>query len=291
MATILDGRIVRDQIQSKLKGIISGFTSISLKLAIVQIGDREDSNAYIAQKKKFADSIGATVLHKRFNENVSMEEVVRYIKELNQDPGVHGIIIQLPVPKTIDPQDLIEEIDPKKDVDGLTSANLKLLWTNKPGGFVPATAKGIFTLLDHYQIPLKGKKITVIGRSVLVGKPAVLAALNRDATVTVCHSETCNLSESTKTADILIVATGQPKLVGVEHVSLGQVVVDVGINTVSGESFEEEIEGKKFVGDVDFDKVKDVVGAITPVTGGVGPMTVASLFQNLLKAYEMQIKI
>lgn len=291
MATILDGRIVRDQIQSKLKGIIYGFTSIPPKLAIIQIGNREDSNAYISQKKKFATTIGATVLHKQFDENVSKDDVVRYIQELNKDSGVHGIIIQLPVPKSIDPQDLIEAIDSKKDVDGLTSANLKLLWTNNPGGFVPATAKGIFTLLDHYQIPLKGKKITVIGRSVLVGKPAVLAALNRDATVTVCHSETCNLRESTKTADILIVATGQPKLVGLEHVSPEQVVVDVGINSVSGQSFEEEIEGKKFVGDVDFDNVKDVVGAITPVPGGVGPVTVASLFQNLLKAYEVQIKI
>lgn len=289
MVTILDGRIVRDKIQSKLKGIISGF-GLSPKLAIIQIGDREDSNAYIAQKKKFAETIGVVVQCDRFPKNVSKEEVVRHIQELNKDSGVHGIIVQLPVPQAIDAQDLIEAIVPSKDVDGLTSTNLKLLWTNKPDGFMPATAKGIITLLDNYQIPLKGKKITVVGRSVLVGKPAVLAALNRDATVTVCHSETCNLSESTKTAEILIVAIGQPKIIGPEYVSSGQVVVDVGINTIAGESFEEEIDGKKFVGDVDFEKVKNIVGAITPVPGGVGPMTVASLFQNLLRAYENQVK-
>ncbi len=286
-ATILDGRSIRDGILKDLKKKSEG-QKISPTLAIIQIGNREDSNAYIAQKIKFADMVGAKVDLIRFDEKVTLETVSGKISELNQSPEVHGIIVQLPVPPSLDPQVLVEAVAPEKDVDGLTSTNLKLLWTNSGGGFVPATAKGIQTLLDHYQIPLRGKKITVIGRSVLVGKPAILTMLNRDATVTACHSQTCDLEDSTQTADILIAAIGKPKFITKEHVSPGQTVIDVGINLVSGKNFEEEIEGYTLVGDVDFESVKDIVGAITPVPGGIGPMTVASLYQNLFTAYENQ---
>lgn len=289
MTLILDGKIVRAGVEKTLKADIAGF-SVPPKLAIVQIGNREDSNAYIAQKKKCADSVGAHVDHIHFDEAVRTLDVVRRIEELNKDENIHGIILQLPVPSHIDPQDIIEAIDPRKDVDGLTSKNLKLLWTHKESGFVPATAKGILSLLDYYKIPLVGKKVVVVGRSVLVGKPVALLMLNRGATVTICHSGTLDLKKETILADILIIATGKENLIGREHVCSGQVVIDVGINVVSGKSLEEEIEGKKLVGDVDFEKVKDVVSAISPVPGGVGPMTVISLFENLLKAYHTQVK-
>lgn len=289
MTLILDGRRVRDEIQQRLAQVVLGLPKTPT-LAIIQVGDREDSNAYVNQKKKFAEAIHVVVDHRNLGESVSKDEVVRLIRELNQNKNIHGIIIQLPVPSHLNTQELIEEIDPAKDVDGLTSFNLKHLWTNTSKGFVPATPQGIISLLDYYKIPLAGKKITVIGRSILVGKPAILTLLNRDATVTACHSGTCNLEEETRNADILIVATGKPKLIGKEHVSAGQVIIDVGINMVGGQSLEEEIEGPQLVGDVDFEAVKDVVGAISPVPGGVGPMTVASLFENLLKAYVQQEK-
>jgi len=288
MALILDGKIARDSIAEKLKNTFLGL-GVPPQLAIIQIGNRDDSNAYIAQKKKFAEVIGAKVEHITFDESVRKEDVVRRIEELNNNASVHGIIIQLPIPQHLDEYELVEKVSPQKDVDGLTSTNLKLLWSNKQGGFVPATARGIVSLLDYYKLPLAGKRITIVGRSILVGKPAVLMMLNRDATVTVCHSGTCNLEEDTRHADILIVAIGKPKFIGKEHVSSKQIIIDVGINLVSGQSLEEEIEGTQLVGDVDFDAIKDVVSAISPVPGGVGPMTVASLFENVAEAYTMQI--
>ncbi|MBX4181742.1 bifunctional 5,10-methylenetetrahydrofolate dehydrogenase/5,10-methenyltetrahydrofolate cyclohydrolase, partial [Candidatus Parcubacteria bacterium] len=176
-----------------------------------------------------------------------------------------GIIVQLPLPEHVDKDAVIEAINPTKDVDGLTSKTL----------FTPATAKGILTLLDYYKVKIKGKKVVMVGKSQLVGLPITLSLLNRHATVTVCHKQTRNLSQETRQADILIVATGVPGLITPKHVSKGQVVIDVGITV---------LRNKKVVGDVDFENVSKIVQAITPVPGGVGPMTVYSLFENLLKA-------
>ena len=285
MPIILDGRVVRDSIKTKLAARIGAF-SVKPKLAILQIGSVANTEAYVRQKKLFGESIGALVEHRKYEQSVSEESLLSDIQKLNADTSVHGIILQIPIPAHLDKNALIEAIDPKKDVDGLHSKNLKLQWEHNPSGFVPATARGILTLLDHYKIPISGKHVVVIGRSSLVGKPTALALLERDATVTVCHSKTENLAEVTRRADILVVAAGHPNLITSDFVSDRQTVIDVGINLVGGNKLEEEIVGGRLVGDVDFEPVSKVVHAISPVPGGVGPMTVASLFENLLAAYE-----
>ncbi len=258
------------------------------KLLIIQIGDRPESTTYIKNKKIFAEKIGALVDHHQYPENVSERQLLDDLAAYNTDPSVHGIIIQLPIPAHINTAIVIEAIDPNKDVDGLTSKNTKLLLENKTA-LMPATAKGIITLLDHYGIEIPGKRVVVVGRSLLVGKPMAQAMLNRNATVTTTHSHTKNLDEETRRAEILIVAAGQPKLITAASVSPGQIIVDVGINVIpmtDGTSLSAEgVPKNKIVGDVDFDAVKNTIEAISPVPGGVGPMTIVSLFENLLVAY------
>ncbi|MSR73375.1 bifunctional 5,10-methylenetetrahydrofolate dehydrogenase/5,10-methenyltetrahydrofolate cyclohydrolase [Candidatus Parcubacteria bacterium] len=285
MTILLDGKIVRDSVAGELKNKILGLEK-KLKLAILQVGNKEESNKYIEQKKLFAEKIGAEVIHVRFSEDVSQEKICAEIQKLNGDASVHGIIVQLPLPETLDKNLIIQNIDPIKDVDGLTSANTKLLWKNEKG-HVPATARGILTLLDYYKIEIKGKKVVVVGRSQLVGKPVALSFLNRDAIVIVCHRGTSSIMSETKQADILVVAAGNPEFITKDFVREGQVVVDVGINVKKSEHQSEEILHKKVVGDVNFAEVSPIVSAISPVPGGVGPMTVLSLFQNLLDAYIM----
>lgn len=283
MTLILDGRKVRDERVAALKEEISKLKK-KPTLAIIQIGDSERSDAYINQKKKFALTIGAVVKHLRFPVTVLLHEVADKIESLNQDGDIQGIIIQLPIPTSLDQAKLVEAVDSEKDVDGLTSTNLKKLILGDDSGFIPATAKGVMALLDFYKIPIEGKKAVVVGRSMIVGKPVALSLLNRNATVTICHSLTSNLEEVTRQADILIVGVGKPRFIGKKHVKKDMVVIDVGINVLSGEKLEEEIIEKKLVGDVDFDSVKDMVSAISPVPGGVGPMTVLSLFENLVES-------
>ena len=285
MTTLLDGKIVRDSMMGELKNKISDLEK-KLKLAILQVGDKEESNTYIEQKKLFAEKIGAEVLHIRLTEDIAEEEVYAEIQKLNSDTSVHGIIIQLPLPENLDKNLVIQNIDPIKDVDGLTSVNTKLLWNNEKG-HVPATARGILTLLDYYKIPIKGRRVVVVGRSQLVGKPVALSFLNRGAIVIVCHRGTSSIMSETKQADILVVAAGNPEFITKDFVREGQVVVDVGINVKKSEHQSKEILHKKVVGDVNFAEVSPIVSAISPVPGGVGPMTVLSLFQNLLDAYMM----
>lgn len=300
-AKILDGRVVRDKIAENLKAQISKLGS-KPKLIIVQVGDLPQSNTYIRQKILFGQKIGAIVDHVKLEKNVGEQKLRTMISKLNTDPDVNGIIIQMPIPKHIDRDKIIDAIVPEKDVDGLTSTNLKLLWEDRQEGYTPATTAGILTLLRYHNIAIAGKYVVVVGRSSLVGKPTALAFLNRNATVTVCHSETKDLKKETRGADILVVAVGKPNLITKDHVSRGQVVIDVGINIVNykgftltqGESLlkqekpEAELPQKKLVGDIDFEKVSKIVAAITPVPGGVGPMTVASLFENLLEAFIRQ---
>jgi len=285
---ILSGILVRDKIEKKLKAKIAK-SKTKPTLAVIQVGNRSDSNSYIKQKIKFADSIGAKVIYKKFPVKTNLSKIISEIKKYNNDKKIHGIIIQLPLPKHLDPLAVASLVDPKKDVDGLSPENT----VSKK--FVPATAKGILTLLNYYKIPIVGKKVVVVGRSRLVGKPIADLFLAENATVTVCHSKTKNLPRETRQADVLIVATGVPNLIGKKHVKSGQVVVDVGINplrasgrlrrpTSNGKGLLEEIPNVHFVGDVDFAAVKRLVKAISPVPGGVGPMTVASLFENLCQA-------
>lgn len=273
MPNILYGKKLSDQLAHELAGKIENM-AVKPKLVIVQIGDLEESNTYIKNKKLFGTRIGALVEHKKYPENVSEGEVIADIKKYNADQSIHGIMIQLPIPENLDATEIVETINYRKDVDGLTSRNMKLLFDNKDG-FVPATSKGVITLLEHYGYKLAGKKVVIVGESVLVGRPTSLAFLNEDSTVTICNSHTQNLEEETKRAEILVVAVGHPALIGPKHVSKDQTVVDIGFT----------VKDSRVLGDVDFEKVKDIVSAITPVPGGVGPMTVYSLFENLIKAY------
>ena len=291
---VLDGKGLRDKIAEGLKSEIDKLDQ-KPELVIFQVGDVAESNTYIGQKIKFGEKIGAIVTVKKLLEDVPQPELIKEIQLANDNKNVHGIIVQLPIPKELDKNKIIETIDPTKDVDGQTAANIKRLFEdnpqpgNTPGvdsdspgvsfdGFIPATTRGVFTLLDHYKISVTGKHVVVVGRSTLVGKPTALEFLNRNATVTIAHSKTSHLSLITKSADILVVAAGKPKLITKDYVSKEQVVVDVGINVIDG----------KLIGDVDFENVKNIVSAISPVPGGAGPMTVASLFQNLLEAYKNQ---
>ncbi len=276
---ILDGKKARDFIAAKIQSELKKLGTMP-KLVIVQVGDNESSSVYIKQKKLFGEKLGFRVEHMKFDKEIKESDLVLEIKKLNLDKSVNGIIIQLPLPKNLDKINVLEAINPEKDVDGLNSKNLRLFLEKKEEGFVPATTKGIISLLDFYKIGIEGKKVTVIGRSFLVGKPTATAFLNRSATVTVCHRKTKNLKEEVKKAEIIVVAAGSPKLIKKSFVKSGQTIIDVGITKV----------GDKVVGDVDFKNVSKIVKAITPVPGGVGPMTVVSLFENLLTAYKRQQK-
>lgn len=294
-----------------LKKKITGFDLVP-NLAIISIGDSQDSDVYVQRKIAFAKKIGANAYVVNFSKGkITQEKLLAEIEKLNKDESVNGIIIQSPLPKPLDWFEAVKNISSTKDVDGVSPSNVENLLANNNQGLIPATAKGILTLLNYYQIPVRGKKVVVMGRSFLVGRPIANLMMNNGATVTVVHSKTVNPEKETREADILIVAIGQPKLIGKNYIKAGQVVVDVGItafnrpaphhlpvlNTTAPASESHPaltkvgISGKPLVtvvGDVDFDSVKEIVSAISPVPGGVGPMTVASLFQNLVEAYEGQ---
>lgn len=278
---ILDGRKTRDALVPELIEKIKAL-SFTPTLAIIQVGERSDSTSYINAKKSFAKKIGVSVDHIQVPETTSEQEIINTIKKCNEDPHIHGIIVQLPLPLAISRDAVINSIDPKKDVDGLTPFWVKKWSKGEKDSILPATARGVSDLLKHYKIGLSRKKVCVVGRSALVGTPIAAMCRREGAEVVVCHSKTADLAEETKKADIVIVAVGKPGLIGVAHVKPGQVIIDVGINSVMGEKLEDEVADKKIVGDVDFDAVKDVVSAITPVPGGVGPMTVLALFENLI---------
>ncbi len=273
MSKILDGKKVSEFLAKGLAAKIKKL-KIKPKLVIIQAGDLEESNTYIKRKLAFARGIGVITVHKKYPKTAKEKEIISDIVKYGKDSLVHGIMVQLPLPKHLSKNNILELINPKKDVDGLTAANTRLLFKNKEA-FVPATTKGILALLQYYKVNLSNKKATIVGQSALVGRPTAAAFLNRGAIVTVCNIRTKNLEKETKPADILVVAAGQPNLITRKHVNKNQVVIDVGINI---------LPNKKLVGDVDFKNVKNAVTAITPVPGGVGPMTVVSLFQNLLES-------
>ena len=276
MAILLDGVQAQTALQAKLRARIAA----SLRkphLAILQVGEREASTAYIARKKKFAETIGVAVTHLSFPEEVAEAELLTRIAELNADDAVTGILVQLPLPEHLNPARILSTVALAKDVDGLATGS----------SFTPATARGVLLLLEFYRIPIRGKKIAVLGRSALVGTPTAEALRKAGAEVVVCHSTTENTRKVTQASDIIVVAIGKPKLIGADYFrdDRTQVVVDIGINAVTEkgtELLDEEIPKKRLVGDVNFEEVKDRVAAISPVPGGVGPMTVAALFENLV---------
>ena len=274
MSKIIDGKKIRDEILDDLKKQVKQYM-IKPCLAVIQIGDNEASNTYIKSKEKACNNIGIYFKHIKFPETVKEIEVINKILELNNDEYVHGILLQLPLPEGFNQDKLINYIARNKDVDGLTDINIGKIFNNKPG-LVSCTPQGIMRLLEEEKVDVEGKNVVIVGRSNLVGKPLLGLMLNKSATVTICHSKTENLKKHTKNADILVVAVGKPKFITEDMVKEDAVVIDVGINRVDN----------KLCGDVDYDKVKSKAKKITPVPGGVGPMTVAMLMSNVISAYE-----
>lgn len=272
--TLLDGKATAQEVKDYLKKIVD--LGVHRKLVIVQVGDNPASNTYIKNKVKACEYVGVECEVKHFEESITEEKLLDEIDVLNEDESVNGIIVQLPLPEHIFEWRVVERIKPIKDVDGFTKISAGRLMH---GGrlFVPATPLGIVKLLEKYNIETDGKECVIVGRSNIVGKPMALLMLDKNATVTITHSHTKNLKEVCKRADILIVAIGKPKMINREYVKEGAIVIDVGIN---------RDENGKLCGDVDFDDVKDIVSAITPVPGGVGPMTVAMLLNNVVRGRE-----
>ena len=273
---ILDGKKIKNIILDELKEEVSKL-SVKPKLVVIQVGNNEASNVYIKQKNNMCNYIGYDFEHMKLDENIKLEELLLIIDKLNNDKDVNGILVQLPLPSHIDSKFVINAINPLKDVDGLTDLNNGKLFHNKDGLY-SCTPYGVMELLSRYNISVSGKYVVIVGRSDLVGKPMSMMMLNKDATVSVCHSKTKNLSEFTKKADILVVAVGKPNFITSDMIREDAIVIDVGISqTVNG-----------LCGDVDFNSVVDKCSYITPVPGGVGPMTVAMLAKNVLKAYKKQ---
>jgi len=273
---ILDGHKLQQQLLPSLR---EGFAKLSQRpvLAIVCVGDRADSKLYISKKVHFGFLLGVEVSLIALPATSSTSDIQAKVELLNIDSSITGVIVQLPLPDEVDEVAVVESISPEKDVDGLTGSSLKKLMAGDLSGSVPATAKAVFSLLDHYKIEVAGKHLVVVGRSMLVGQPIALMAISRDATVTICHSLTRDLSHITALADIVVSATGHPGLIDSGYVRPGQAVIDVGI------SMDIEDPTGKIKGDVDRVQVEPVVNAVSPVPGGVGPMTVFFLFDNLLK--------
>ena len=270
-ARILDGRVARTALTEGLKKKIESLSFVP-KLAIIQVGERPDSISFINAKKLFAKNLGVDVVHITIKENADQNDVLQTIRNCNTDVGIHGIIVQLPLPERMDANKIIEAIDSRKDVDCLTSVNAEKARAGE-ATVIPATARGIRNLLKLNNIDLKGKVVAVIGRSNLVGTPIAEMCSREGVEVIICHKGTKDLAMETQKADIIIVATGNPMLITAEHVKADQVIIDVGITRTADSGL---------AGDVDFDAVKDIVAAISPVPGGVGPMTVSALFENLI---------
>jgi methylenetetrahydrofolate dehydrogenase (NADP+)/methenyltetrahydrofolate cyclohydrolase len=284
MATILDGREVSRIYREKLKGEIEKYISQGLRrpsLAVILVGNDPASQVYVANKRKACEKVGIESLFYHLPENTSEDKLLKLVKELNENPHVDGILVQLPLPKHLNPQLVIEAINPDKDVDGFHPENMGKLIANIGKGFIPCTPLGIKMLLEHYGIEVQGKDITIVGAGYIVGKPLSVLLLNMNGTVTTCHIYTKDLKKHTLNADILVSATGVPHLIKEDMVKEGAVVIDVGISKVNG----------KIVGDVDFENVEKKASYITPVPGGVGPMTVTALLYNTLKAYKKHLNL
>ncbi len=275
---ILDGKELSKKIKQEIKEEVSKLieqNTIVPGLAIVLVGSNPASEIYVRNKLKAAAfcKINASLIRK--DENITEEALLNLVYTLNQDPKYHGIIVQLPLPKHINEQKIIDAIDTSKDVDGFGALNKGRLFSGLKA-MESATPHGIMRLLDAYNIPIEGRRAVVVGRSNIVGKPMAMLLLNRNATVTICHSKTQNLKEITKQADILVVAIGKAKYITADMVKEGAVVVDVGTNRIDG----------VLCGDVDFENVAPIVSYISPVPGGVGPLTIASLLENTVIAYK-----
>lgn len=278
MYQIIDGKAISTALKEELKEKVTKLAGqgVTPCLAVILVGEDPASTVYVNNKKKACEFIGIKSLSYELPESTSEEELLKLIETLNADDSVNGILVQLPLPKQIHEDAVIKAISPKKDVDGFHPESVGALCIGQPG-YVSCTPAGIIELLKRSNVEIEGKECVIIGRSNIVGKPMSLLMLRENATVTVCHSRTQNLKEVCKRADILIVAIGKPKMITSEYVKEGAVVIDVGIH---------RLEGKKLCGDVDFDDVAPHTSAITPVPGGVGPMTIAMLMKNCVESID-----
>lgn len=280
MPQIIDGKRISAEIKDELKGQVAKLKEegIDVTLAVIQVGNDPASSVYVGNKKKACEYIGIRSLAYELEEKTTEEELLRLIDELNDREDVNGILVQLPLPGHIDEDQVIQRISPKKDVDGFHPQSVGALCIGQPG-FVSCTPAGIIQLLKRSGIEIEGKECVVIGRSNIVGKPMALLLLRENGTVIVAHSRTKNLKEVTKRADILVAAVGRPKMITADYVKDGAVVIDVGIHRNAD---------NKLCGDVDFESVAQKCSAITPVPGGVGPMTIAMLMHNCVESVKLQ---
>jgi methylenetetrahydrofolate dehydrogenase (NADP+) / methenyltetrahydrofolate cyclohydrolase len=275
-AKILDGKSLAAAVRANVKQSVAALAARGIRpgLAVILAGDDPASRLYVRNKTRACEETGVRSAIFEYPSSVQQKELLDRVAALNADPAVHGILVQLPLPKQIESEEVLEAVSPLKDVDGFHPANLGALLAGRPK-VVPCTPAGVMRLIEHAGVPLAGRRAVVLGRSAIVGKPLALLLLHKDATVAICHSKSKNIEMETKEADILIAAVGRAKLVGAAMVKPGACVIDVGVNRLADGSL---------AGDVDFDAVKDVAGWITPVPGGVGPMTIAMLLENCLKA-------
>ena len=275
-ARILDGKALAAQVRAGVKAKVAAMAQRGTTpgLAVILAGDDPASKVYVRNKTRACEEVGVRSQQFDYPAAVTQEELMGRIRKLNADPAVHGILVQLPLPKHIDAARVLEAVAPQKDVDGFHAENMGALLAGTPG-LVPCTPAGVMRLLESADIAVAGRRAVVIGRSNIVGKPLALLLLQKDATVTICHSKTRDLEQIAREADILVAAIGRAKLVGAAMVKPGACVIDVGVNRLPDGSL---------AGDVDFAAARDVAGWITPVPGGVGPMTIAMLLENCLKA-------
>ena len=284
-ATVIDGKAISAQIKDELRRKVQKIREnkdITITLAVVLVGEDPASQVYVRNKKKACEYIGYSSLSYELPEDTSQDKLLKLIEELNERKDVDGILVQMPLPEQIDEKVIIRAICPAKDVDGFHPQNVGALCIGEPG-FVSCTPAGIIQLLRRSGIEMAGKECVIVGRSNIVGKPMAMLMLRENATVTVAHSRTTDLKNVCKRADILIAAVGKPKMISAEYVKEGAAVIDVGINR--------DPETGKLLGDVDYENVVQCAGAITPVPGGVGPMTIAMLMNNFYEAASMNGKI
>ena len=282
-ATLIDGKAIAASVRAEIKTKVAELvarTGVRPGLTVILVGEDTASRIYVRNKGKAADEAGFLSRLIDLPAETEERELLKVVSRLNADPSVHGILVQLPLPKQIDPRKVIEAIDPAKDVDGLHPMNAGLLFTDG-AGFIPCTPYGVMRMLDHEKVELKGKHAVIVGRSNLVGKPAAMLFLARHATVTLCHSRTEDLPSVVRGGDVVVAAVGKARMIRGSWIKPGAVVIDVGINR--------DDQGK-LCGDIAFDEAKEVAGAITPVPGGVGPMTIAMLLQNTYQAAVRSLK-
>ncbi|MEC8013807.1 MAG: tetrahydrofolate dehydrogenase/cyclohydrolase catalytic domain-containing protein [Verrucomicrobiota bacterium] len=289
---IIDGNTISEEILNELKAKVKSFTDTKPSVLFIRVGEDPASISYVRKKQKIAEKIGIISRLLVLPDSISQGDLIREIGQANADDSVHGILVQAPLPHQMDEREVFNSVNPLKDVDGFNATNLGKLCQEVEDGFISCTPAGILELLKRSRIETDGKHVVILGRSLIVGKPAGMLMLRKgfpgNSTVTFCHSRTSNLPDLTRQADILIAAIGKPNFVEPEMVSDGVSVIDVGINRIPDSK---KKSGFRLVGDVDFDRVAPMCSSITPVPGGVGPMTVAMLMRNTIKAFETSVSI